>query len=142
MREHHLYGARTQQLYLPLNLMNTTTETSWIPARGCAGAGNSGTWEQAACIRIWLCYYHLVPSTRFLCPWDFPGKNTGVGCHFLLQGIFLTQRWNLHFLSLLHWQADSLSLCHLGSHSQTPYSTFNSSSVTWKNTGTNFIGLW
>ena len=28
--------------------------------------------------------------TRLLCPWDFPGKNTGVGCHFLLQGIFLT----------------------------------------------------
>ena len=25
----------------------------------------------------------------FLCPWDFPVKNTGVGCHFLLQGIFL-----------------------------------------------------
>ena len=23
--------------------------------------------------------------TRFLCPWDSPGKNTGVGCHFLLQ---------------------------------------------------------
>ena len=28
---------------------------------------------------------------RLLCPWDFPGKNTGVGCHALLQGIFLTQ---------------------------------------------------
>ena len=28
--------------------------------------------------------------TRLLCPWDFPGKNTGVGCHSLLQGIFLT----------------------------------------------------
>ena len=27
-------------------------------------------------------------------PWDFPGKNTGVGCHFLLQGIFPTQGWN------------------------------------------------
>ena len=25
---------------------------------------------------------------RLLCPWDFPGKNTGVGCYFLLQGIF------------------------------------------------------
>ena len=25
-------------------------------------------------------------ATRLLCPWDFPGKNTGVGCHFLLQG--------------------------------------------------------
>ena len=28
---------------------------------------------------------------RLLHPWDSPGKNTGVGCHFLLQGIFLTQ---------------------------------------------------
>ena len=35
----------------------------------------------------------------------FPGKNTGVGCHFLLQGIFPTQGLNLH---LLHWLADSL----------------------------------
>ena len=43
--------------------------------------------------------------------WDFSGKNTGVGCHFLLQRIFSTQRSNLH---LLHWQADSLSLSHQG----------------------------
>ena len=28
------------------------------------------------------------------CPWDFPGKNTGVGCHFLLQGVFLIQGSN------------------------------------------------
>ena len=34
--------------------------------------------------------YELSPS-RLLCPWDFPGKNTGVGCHFLLQDIFPTQ---------------------------------------------------
>ena len=33
-------------------------------------------------------------AQRFLCPWDFPGKNTGVGCHLLLQGIFLTQGSN------------------------------------------------
>ena len=32
--------------------------------------------------------------TRLLHPWDFPGKSTGVGCHFLLQGIFPTQRLN------------------------------------------------
>ena len=51
---------------------------------------------------------------RLLCPWDVPGKNTGVGCHFLLQGIFLTQRWNLHLLHLLHWQSDSLPLSLLG----------------------------
>ena len=38
--------------------------------------------------------YGLLP-TKLLCPWDFPGKNTGVGCHFLLQGIVLTQGSNL-----------------------------------------------
>ena len=37
-------------------------------------------------------------------PWHFPGKNTGVGCHFLLQEIFPLQRLNLCFLGLLHWQ--------------------------------------
>ena len=31
----------------------------------------------------------------FLCPWDSPGKHTGVGCHFFLQGIFPTQGSNL-----------------------------------------------
>ena len=44
---------------------------------------------------------------RLLCPKDFPSKNTGVGCHFLLR-IFPTQGSNPHFLRLLHWQADSL----------------------------------
>ena len=34
---------------------------------------------------------HGLMPTRLLCPCDFPGKNTGVGHHFLLQGIFLTQ---------------------------------------------------
>ena len=43
-------------------------------------------------------------SARPLCSWDF-------GCHFLLPGIFPTQGWNPH---LLHWQADSLPLSHLG----------------------------
>ena len=58
----------------------------------------------------------------FMTPWTaacqaplsmgFPAKNTGVGCHFLLQGIFLTQGMKLH---LLHWQVDSLPLSHQGS---------------------------
>ena len=34
---------------------------------------------------------HELYPTRLLCPWDFPGENTGVGCHCLLQGIFPTQ---------------------------------------------------
>ena len=49
------------------------------------------------------------------CLWNSPGKTTGVGCHFLLQGIFLIQGSNPHLLSLLHWQVDSLPLSHLGS---------------------------
>ena len=47
----------------------------------------------------------------FLCPWDLPGKNTGVDFHFLLQGIFLAQGSNSR---LLHWQVDSLPLNHQG----------------------------
>ena len=48
-------------------------------------------------------------ARQLLYPWDFPGKNTGVGCHFLFQGIFLTQGWNLY---LLPWEADSFPLNH------------------------------
>ena len=53
--------------------------------------------------------------TRLLCPWDSPGKNTGVGCPFLFQGIFLTQGENLSLLHLLHWQVASLPLSQHGS---------------------------
>ena len=45
-----------------------------------------------------------------LCPWDSPGKNTGVVCHTLLTRIFLTQGSNPHFLCLLNWQEGSLPL--------------------------------
>ena len=49
---------------------------------------------------------HLLPH-GLPCPWDFPSKNTQVGCHFLLQGIFPTQGLNsclLHFRQILyHW---------------------------------------
>ena len=38
-----------------------------------------------------------------------------MGCHFLLQGIFLTQGSNPYLFYLLHWQVDSLPLHHLGS---------------------------
>ena len=56
----------------------------------------------------------LTPRTvacQLLCPSNFPDKNTGAGCHFLLQGIFLTQGSNWH---LLFWQADSLPPGNLG----------------------------
>ena len=52
---------------------------------------------------------HPSMDPRLPHPGDSPGKNTGVGCHFLLQGIFLTQGSNP---CLLHWQADSLPRRH------------------------------
>ena len=67
------------------------------------------------------CYYFVAKSFLSLLqcqglwsaglfyPWDFPDKNTGMGCHSLLQGIFPTQGSNLCFL---HWQTDSLPLSH------------------------------
>ena len=55
--------------------------------------------------RVW---FFATPWTIALCPWNSPGKNTGVGCHALLQEIFPTQGWNPHLLHLLHWQFGSL----------------------------------
>ena len=45
-----------------------------------------------------LCLTLATTWTRLRCPWDSPGKNTGVGCYFLFQGIFLTQELNLGLL--------------------------------------------
>ena len=64
----------------------------------------TNSWRKRDCLCAQLCldlFYPLVVSRQLLCPWDFPGKNTGVGCHFL-QGIFPTQGSNLHLLCLLH----------------------------------------
>ena len=67
--------------------------------------------RSVTCDSFWS--HGLWGPTRLLCPWNFPAKNTGVGCHVLLQGIFPTQGLSPH---LLHWQ-DSLALCHLGNPS-------------------------
>ena len=65
------------------------------------------------CLATLLCPVFHDPMdcspSRPLCPWDFPGRNTGVGSHSLLQGSLLTQGM------LLHWQMGSLPLSHLGS---------------------------
>ena len=63
-----------------------------------------GLWSAAAaaklpqsCLTLFVSPWGLQPAW-LLCPWDFPSKNIGVGCHFLLQGIFLTQGSNLGLL--------------------------------------------
>ena len=54
---------------------------------------------------------HRLQPARLLSPWNSLGKNTERGFHFLLQGIFLSQRSN-PLLCLLHWQMDSSPLSH------------------------------
>ena len=55
---------------------------------------------------------HGLQPTRLFCPWDSPGKNTGVGCHALLEGIFLTQGLNP---GLRHCRQILYHLSHQGS---------------------------
>ena len=57
------------------------------------------------------CIAHRVPLSV-----EFSRQEYGVGCHFLLQGIFPTQRSNPSLLCLLHWLSDYLPLLHLGSN--------------------------
>ena len=80
-----------------------------------------GKYQQALVTGYWLCVCaKLLQSSLTLwdpmdCSppahsWDSTGKNTGVGCHALLQGIHPTQGLNRHLLRPFHWQAGSLPL--------------------------------
>ena len=70
------------------------------------------------------CFSCVWLPSRPLCPWDSPGKNSGVGCHALLQD-FPTQGPNPHLLRLLHWQAGCLPLALHGEPQHTSYWTPN-----------------
>ena len=54
---------------------------------------------------VWLWPHGLLPI-RLLCQWNFPSKNTGASCNFLLQGIFPTQGSSPRLLHLTYWQTD------------------------------------
>jgi len=77
--------------------------------------GGGDAWEHAKVASVMsdsLQLYGQKPA-RLLCPWDSPGKNSGVGCH-LLQGVFSTQGSNQSLLHLLYWQAGSSPLAPAG----------------------------
>ena len=59
---------------------------------------------QVKVLVVWSCLTLCDPMGCIFCLRDFPGKNTGVGCHFLLQGISPIQGFNWH---LLHWKVHS-----------------------------------
>ena len=66
-------------------------------------------WRCVVLSCVWLFVNPRTKASQAPLSMDFPGKNSGVGCHFLLQGIFLIQGSNVRLLHLLHWEADSLS---------------------------------
>ena len=94
---------RTQEDFCPLSIQSTQPSKS-----------SMWNMNQMMCLVCWSFAYSLwseakwsrsvmsdslrpcgLQPTRLLCPWDSPGKNTGVSCHFLLQGIFPNQGSNL-----------------------------------------------
>ena len=96
-------------LFPPLDdLPDAGTEPASPEAPASAGEffTTRATWETLVCavasvVTDSLQPYGLSP-TRLLCPWDSPGKDTGVGCPDLLQRIFLTQWLKPFLLSLLY----------------------------------------
>ena len=76
---------------------------------------------------VWLLQPHGLWPARLLCPWVFPGKETEVGCHFILQRIFPTQVSNL---GLLHCRRILYQLSCQAGHSQFTH-LYNGFSVGW-----------
>ena len=92
----------------PLQLCRArSAQPSWsLPCRGAVVASRSSIWTTSLGPDRWdrahqSWYIRSVDSHlagRLLCPRDYPSKHTGVACHFLLQGIFLTQGLSPHLL--------------------------------------------
>ena len=89
--------------------------TSLAPSQGVAvmcslhwGPPSVGVSSSVVSDSLWP---HGLRPASLLCPWDSPGKNTGMNSHFLLQGIFQTQGSNP---GLLHWRQILYCLSHQG----------------------------
>ena len=116
--EKHLMTDRLDKDYL---------KYAWTTKERCAENQENDVWAKQnnhkenthECLLscVWLFMTPWTEACQASLPWNFPGKNTGVSCHLLLQGIFPTQGSNPRLLCLLHWQADSLPLRHPGSPS-------------------------
>ena len=108
---HHIVAVLTALLSLPTSHPQLRNRSCPPLHPSCFwGWCGSPTQRGTLLVRVFM----ATVCASFLCPWDSPGKNTRMGCHALLQGIFLIQGSpqgsNSSLLNLLHWQADSLPL--------------------------------
>ena len=82
-----------------LSVLHQPSKHNYLFLENCLFLENVGK-EYITLLEVFLFFFFCVflilqnGATRLLCPWDFPGKDTGVGCHFLLQEIFLIQGLN------------------------------------------------
>ena len=114
--------------------MATSLSSSGSVLLSLLGGGLGQGWGKDMCSVIQSCPTVCDPmdcSPLGSCPWNFPGKNTGVGCHFLLQRIFLTQGSNrrlLHCRQILYRQSSGkhtrgrmlVTICELRGNLATP----------------------
>ena len=96
------HGQRSLVGYSPWGCKEFGHNWDWPPLSS-AGFLISVIHDACMVSHVWLFVTRGLQPTRLLCSWDFPGKNTVVSSHFLLQRIFLTQRSNSHLLCLLYW---------------------------------------
>ena len=84
-------------------------------------------WESSSVYKVYVCV-QLLPSCltlcNLLCPQDCPGKNTGVGCHALLQEIFPTQESNCIACASPALQADSFFTAEIDSSLDSKFTSF------------------
>ena len=84
----------TPFLHKPGGLFNFFADGCWYFERCCVCL----SWFHHLCVSCSAVFSSLRPHglqpASLLCPRDSPGKNTGVGCHALFPGIFLTQGSN------------------------------------------------
>ena len=92
---------------IPSRQLVLSITSQWATLRVFVGH----VWSDAQSCSTLCSPFNYSPSGSF-CPWDSPGKSTGTGCLFLLQGIFPTQGSNPSLLCLRHWQADSFPPSH------------------------------
>ena len=117
---HGLWGSPVQGIF-------QTRILEWVAISYSRGSSCPRHWTHVSCISCigrWILYHRTtwepfayawsLSHGQFLCSRDFPGKSTEVGCHFLLQGIFLTQGSKLNLLYLLHSRQILYPLRHQG----------------------------
>ena len=110
-----IIGIKEERLAVVRPVLKLTVETKWWRWFETKLSAQCVTCACALCSVVSDSFRlnGLLPA-RLLCPWDFSGKDTGMGCHFLLQGVFLTEGLNPGLLCFLHCRGILYPLSHWG----------------------------